>query len=263
MIPNPIIEIAISSDFVLKVHMYGVMIAVGILAAFAVLFFYGRKMKVDLSFLDFIYYTAIFAIALGFLSAALFQATYDFIENPSAGFNIDGGITFIGGLIGGTITFLLIYFISRKKLKGRLVNVLSLIPCSILVGHAFGRIGCFCAGCCYGRPTDSFLGVRFPGHIQDVHPTQLYEAFFLFALFAVCSYLLLKKGFKHNMSVYLVAYGIFRFLIEFVRDDERGQLLGFISPSQFWSILMIGLGVGVYFLVDKLTAPEALSTEEE
>ena len=143
------------------------------------------------------------------------------------------------------------------------MNVLSLIPCSILVGHAFGRIGCFCAGCCYGRPTDSFLGVRFPGHIQDVHPTQLYEAFFLFALFAVCSYLLLKKGFKHNMSVYLVAYGIFRFLIEFVRDDERGQLLGFISPSQFWSILMIGLGVGVYFLVDKLTAPEALSTEEE
>jgi phosphatidylglycerol:prolipoprotein diacylglycerol transferase len=65
------------------------------------------------------------------------------------------------------------------------------------------------------------------------------------------------------MSVYLIAYGIFRFLIEFVRDDERGQLLGFISPSQFWSILMIGLGIGLYFLVDKLTAPAEVSAEEQ
>ena len=262
MLPDPILEIAISSDFVIKVHMYGVMIALGILAAFAVLFFYGKRMKVETSFLDFIYYNAIVSIALGFLSAALFQATYDFIEDPSAGFNIDSGITFIGGLIGGTLTFLLIYFAFRKKLSKKLTEVLSLIPCSILIGHAFGRIGCFFAGCCYGKPTDSFLGVRFPGHPGSVHPTQLYEAFFLFALFAVCSYLLLKKGFKHNMSLYLVAYGIFRFLIEFVRNDERGQLLGFISPSQFWSILMIALGIGLYFLMNRLTAPKLAEDNE-
>ena len=62
MLPDPILEIAISSDFVIKVHMYGVMIALGILAAFAVLFFYGKRMKVETSFLDFIYYISMMSI---------------------------------------------------------------------------------------------------------------------------------------------------------------------------------------------------------
>ena len=70
------------------------------------------------------------------------------------------------------------------------------------------------------------------------------------------------------MSVYLISYGIFRFLIEFVRNDERGQLLGFITPSQFWSVLMVGLGIGLVFVMKRIgksfvpvTAAE--NTEEE
>ena len=51
------------------------------------------------------------------------------------------------------------------------------------------------------------------------------------------------------MSVYLIAYDIFRFFIEFLRDDDRGSLIGGISPSQFWSLLMVAAGVGVFFLV--------------
>ena len=58
----------------------------------------------------------------------------------------------------------------------------------------------------------------------------------------------MKKDFKHNLSVYLIAYGIFRFLIEFLRDDTRGGLIPGLSPSQFWSIVMVVAGVGVYFL---------------
>jgi phosphatidylglycerol:prolipoprotein diacylglycerol transferase len=69
---------------------------------------------------------------------------------------------------------------------------------------------------------------------------------------AVCFYLLMKKDFKHNRSVYLICYGIFRFCIEFLRADERGSFIGNISPSQFWSILMVVGGVGVYFLVEFL-----------
>ena len=75
-----------------------------------------------------------------------------------------------------------------------------------------------------------------------MHPTQLYEAAFLFLLFALASYLLLKKKFWGNMSLYLICYGIFRFLIEFIRDDERGKLIGKLTPSQFWSLIMIALG---------------------
>lgn len=233
-------------------YLYGLMIAVGILACFGVIFWYGKKKKIEEKFIDFIFYNAIFAIAFGFLSAALFQATYNYIQNPEDGFDLGGGITFIGGLIGGVVSFLAVYFIFRKRYKTRLYEVLSMIPCAILIAHAFGRVGCFFAGCCYGKPTDSFLGVQFPDLDVPVHPTQLYEAAFLFLLFAVCFYLVMKKDFKHNMSVYLIAYGIFRFCIEFLRDDARGKFIGPISPSQFWSVLMVVAGVGVYFLMKYL-----------
>lgn len=233
-------------------HMYGLMIAVGILACFGVWFHFGKKRKIEEKFVDFVFYNAIVAIVVGFGSAALFQATYNYIEDPSKGFKLGGGITFIGGLIGGIASFLVGYAIFRKKFKARLVDMVSIAPCCILIAHAFGRVGCFFAGCCYGKPTDSFLGIQFPGMTHKVHATQLYEAIFLFALFTVCFLLYWKKNFKHNLSVYLIAYGIFRFLLEFLRGDDRGELLGFMSPSQFWSVLMVVAGVGVYFLLNWL-----------
>ena len=264
MLPNPLFQFSIGENINIKVHMYGVMIAVGILAAFVVLYMYGKKLGLATSFVDFIYYNAILSIAIGFVAAAAFQGLYNFIEDPSRGFSMDGGITFIGGLIGGATFFLLVYFILRKKLKGKLFDALSLIPCCILIGHAFGRVGCFFAGCCYGKATGSFLGVKFPELMVKVHPTMLYEAAFLFIMFGICSYLLLKKNFKHNMSLYLISYGVFRFLIEFVRDDHRGKLLGFITPSQFWAILMVLLSVGVFFIVRYLDKKNtAAETAEE
>ncbi len=231
-------------------YMYGLMIAVGILACFGLLFWCGKKSKVEERFLDFVFYNAIVAIALGFVAAALFQGFYDYIENPEAGFRpFDGGITFIGGLIGGIISFLGGYFIFRKKYKGRLTDIISFVPCCILIAHGFGRVGCFFAGCCYGKPTDSFLGVQFPGMSGKVHPTQLYEAIFLFALCAILFLLYWKKNYKYNLSLYLFFYGIFRFCIEFLRNDPRGELVGGITPSQFWSLAMIVSSVGVGFLL--------------
>ena len=236
MLPDPLF---------LNVHMYGVMIAVGILATFSALMLYGKKLGIDEKFIDFVFYNGIASIFVGFGSAALFQAIYDYIETGV--FRFSGSITFIGGLIGGTICFLAVYFILRRRLTEKLSDTLSLFPCLITVGHAFGRIGCFFAGCCHGKPTDSILGVKFPHLSHPVHPTQLYEAIFLFLLFGVLSYLLLKKRFKYNMSIYLIAYGIFRFCLEFLRGDSRGELVTGISPSQFWSLCMIAIGVAIIF----------------
>ncbi|MBQ9784189.1 MAG: prolipoprotein diacylglyceryl transferase [Clostridia bacterium] len=246
MLPNPIISIDALN---INIYMYGIMIAVGILAAFVVLFGYGKLLKIKDSFLDFIFYNALVSIAVGFGAAALFQATYNYIENPDAGFDLGGGITFIGGFIGGALCFLAIYFIFRRRLEGRLIEAVSMIPCCITVGHAFGRIGCFFAGCCYGKATDGIFGVEFhpasPAPSYPVHPTQLYEAIFLFVLFGVCTLLVLKFRFKHNLSLYFIGYGIFRFLLEYVRDDDRGALVGGISPSQFWSLGLIVTGIAV------------------
>lgn len=236
----------------LNIHMYGIMVAIGILCAFITLFLYAKKKNVDIKFTDFIFYNGIASIVIGFGFAMLFQAIYNYIENPEAGFQLGSGMTFIGGLIGGVICFMSVYFAFRKRYTTRLHKVISILPCSILIAHAFGRIGCFFAGCCYGKETDSVLGVLFPRLDTPVHPTQLYEAAFLFVMFAVCSYLLLKKDFKHNFSLYLISYGIFRFLIEYVRGDYRGELVGFISPSQFWSLLMIACGIALSVLLSRI-----------
>lgn len=250
MLPDPIF---------LNIHMYGVMIAVGILCAFLTLFYLTKRKGVSAKFTDFIFYNGIASIAVGFGFATLFQATYNYIENPEAGFRLGSGMTFIGGLIGGVVCFLSIYFIFRKHYTERLLQVISLLPSSILIAHAFGRIGCFFAGCCYGKETDSFLGVQFPDLPHPVHPTQLYEAAFLFVLFAVSVYLIWKKDFKHNLSLYLIAYGVFRFLIEYVRGDDRGELVGFVSPSQFWSILMVVAGVAIIFVMNRILNKAAQS----
>ena len=236
--------------------MYGIMIAVGILFAFGSLFWFSKVKKMEERFVDFIFYNGIASIVLGFGSAALFQATYNYIDHPERGFNIGSGMTFIGGLIGGVVCFLAIYFIFRKRYTTRLYQVVSDIPCSILIAHAFGRIGCFFAGCCYGKPTDSFLGVQFPDLPHKVHPTQLYEAAFLFIMFGICFFLSMKN-FKHNLSIYLITYGIFRFLIEYVRGDERGELVSIVSPSQFWSILMVVAGIAIIFFMNYLVKKES------
>ncbi len=255
MLPNPIF---------LNIHMYGVMLAVGILAGFIILTLYSKKLGFDERFTDFMFFNGIASIAVGIGSAVLFQSVYNYIENPEQGFHLgmDSGMTFIGGLIGGSAFFLIVYFILRPRLTARITDALSMVPCVITIAHAFGRIGCFFAGCCHGKETNFFLGVDFPGDFYGkVHPTQLYEAAFLFALFAVCSYLLLKKKFQHNFSIYLIAYGAFRFCIEFLRGDYRGSLVSGISPSQFWSLCMIALGVAIYFPLERIFAAKKTKAE--
>ena len=79
-------------------------------------------------------------------------------------------------------------------------------------------------------------------------PTQLFECIFLALLTAVMIVLLFKFKFKYNFSLYTIAYGVWRFGIEFARDDHRGSFLGAITPSQFWSIIMVIVGIGFIFL---------------
>ena len=239
----------------LSIYWYGIMIALGIVACFVTLFLYAKLKKVDEKFTDFCFYTAIAAIVCGFGGAALFQAIYNYIDNPEAGFRFGSGLTFIGGLIGGVSFFLVIYFIFRKKFKDTLLKIMPIVGSCVTIAHGFGRIGCFFAGCCYGKETDSWCGVHFPhgaaSMLDKVHPTQLYEAIFLLILFAVLTFLAFKYEFKYNMSIYLVAYGIFRFINEYFRGDARGEFLGFMSPSQFWSLIMVVLGVLYFFAIKK------------
>lgn len=130
------------------------------------------------------------------------------------------------------------------KIYDRLCDLAPAIP----AGHCLGRIGCFLGGCCFGKPTDCVFGVVFPegslpyeyyGGAVAVHPTQLYEAAFLLALFLF----LLFCGKKYGFPLYLILYGTGRFFLEFLRNDDRGILPGIpLSPAQAISVLLVLLG---------------------
>ena len=122
---------------------------------------------------------------------------------------------------------------------------LSVIPCTILVAHGFGRLGCLMAGCCHGARTDAWYGVEtiYPG--SRVVPVQLFEALFLCALTGVLL-VLMKRGLRHQMPAYMLNYGAWRFLIEYARADDRGEtIVRFLSPSQLFALLLMLGGVAL------------------
>ena len=229
-------------------HTYGLCIGIGIILTLSLLDLYAKKEKIDRKFYNYFYFLGVISIVFGFIFAALAQSLYNYIDNPSAGFAF-GDMTFIGGLIGGVSVFLILYFSTKGYKLGKLSLFLPIVPCCITLSHAFGRIGCFFAGCCYGIETDAWFGLTFPGMTQKVIPIQLFEAIFLFILFLALCFIVYKKKGRYSFSIYFIIYGIWRFIIENYRGDERGTFIGSISPSQFWSIILILIGIGYFIFI--------------
>ena len=258
MHPQPIISFPLFGKNV-SIYLYGLFIAVGILACLIVYFVYTKKRGMSQKVQDFGFVCAIAAIALGFLIAKLYQAFYNYLENPDKGFDFyNAGITAMGGFIGGAATFIAIYFgigslIFKGKDKGihikQFGTLLNVAALCIIIAHAFGRLGCLMAGCCHG----AYLGKEYvvgglymrAGGVWGYYvPTQLYEALFLFALFAVLSLLYFKKC-NILMNIYLIAYGVWRIIIEIFRTDARGAIILGLAPSQWQSILFIAGGIAL------------------
>lgn len=230
---------------------YSLLLFIGVIACLVLLSFFAKKIHWPKSYTYTIEITACISIIVGIGSAILFQLLFNALKNDNSDSPLFA-MTFFGGLVGGVITFLLIYlFYIRKKYKNfGLKDILIIAPACITLAHAFGRIGCFCAGCCYGIETDSWLGVTFPGMTHKVYPTQLFEAFFLFALTVVLALLAFKKKSIFTFPTYLASYGVFRFLIEFIRGDDRGAYFLSLSPSQWFSIfsVIIAIILVIYFV---------------
>lgn len=187
-------------------------------------------------------------IALGFGSAVLFQAFYNGLAG--GGFTVDSstGSTFYGGLIGGALGFLLVYFLGGHFAFPHRENLAAFPAASsaaaavIPLAHGFGRIGCFFAGCCHGITTGSPLDLYFSAIDTCALPTQLYEAAFLFAL-STTLIIRTLRGKQDGLPAYLIAYGAFRYFIEFLRGDDRGASpVPFLSPSQLTALVLVALG---------------------
>ena len=248
--------------FGISIDMYAICFIVGVIACLIFTIIAMKKSGYSASASDTIIIIGILAIILGLLFAVLFQSFYDFIANPSNGFKITGRMTFLGGLLGGVISFLGLYFLYVYAINPRLKKtnffksdmnkgvwyLVRIAPISITIAHGFGRIGCLFAGCCHGHVTTEWYGIWNAEVGAKTVPIQLYEAIFLFLLSGVMILLLFRFHLKDNMAIYLVSYGVWRFVIEYFRDDYRGNFIPGISPSQFWCIIMILGGIAIFFI---------------
>ncbi len=167
---------------------YGLCMGLGIIAAIFLFWFLAKKKgnMPDKAY-NFYSWVALVAIAVGIFSAWGFQQIYNVIYAAKVGkpYEVTADFTFMGGLVGGAITFIAITWIAGKpEAKREFYKTVNYAAPCIVIAHAFGRMGCFFAGCCYGKPTDH--GIVFPSggsNGVEVIPTQLYEALFLFVLF--------------------------------------------------------------------------------
>lgn len=231
----------------LTIHGYGLMIALGIVVCVIMGTYRAKKhgYKED-AVLD----IAIFSVIAGFLGAKLLFVLVEFdhfLEDPMQVLGSEGFVVY-GGIIAGVLAAVL--YCRIKKLS--FLEYFDLLAPSVSIAQGFGRIGCFLAGCCYGRETHAFWGVTFPeGSFAPAGvpliPTQLLSSA---GDFAITGILLLysrhskQKG--NTGALYLLLYGIGRFLVEFLRSDDRGTV-GILSTSQFISIGIVLLAILMFW----------------
>ena len=245
--------------FGLTLPTFGLMMMTGLLSAFALLHFQRRHIAITE---DDFYSVAIMAILFGMLGSKLLYWIVEIdevIADPTYILRtLTVGMVFYGSLIGG-IGGIALFCLKKKQ---PLLQYVDLISPAMVLGQAFGRIGCFLAGCCYGMPSDSCLAVTYPAGVGSAAPsgiallpTQLFESAFCFVLAAVLAIIFRKqKKLGTTTGCYFILYGVWRFIIEFFRSDDRGAV-GALSTSQFIGIFIVLIGILLLLLVKKGKTP--------
>ncbi len=238
---------------------YGLMIAIGLLCAIFLADYRAKKKGLND---DAVWTIAMLAASIGFLGAKILFVIVEFdtfLENPIAVLGSQGFVVY-GGIIAGALTG----YIYTKVKKIDFLTYLDLVMPSVSVAQGFGRIGCFLAGCCYGRETTTALGVIFPeGSLApagiSLLPTQIFSSVGNFVIAGVLIWYSRKNKVKGNVgAMYMVLYGIGRFAIEILRNDSRGSV-GQLSTSQFISIFIV-LGGIILFAINNKRAKNRVET---
>lgn len=239
------------------VNTYGVFLAVAFLTAILV--------TVKLAARDGLPREKIYDLCLWMLLASLVGSKFlmlwtepDYRDNlwhlVSLDFLRSGGV-FYGGLIGAIVAG---YVLMRRYRLPWWKTADACAP-GIALGNFFGRQGCFAAGCCWGEPTSLPWGVQFTEQAREItgvpidaylHPTQLYESFAMLAVFVFLLALHRRRLFTGQVILfYALLYSVIRFLIEFVRDDPRGDILGLTTLSGLSTSQLISIVVGILALI--------------
>ena len=235
----------------LTIYTYGLFVALGLLVGLSLALKEANRKGFDpQAILDLVFYT----VLAGIIGARIFYVAQNFSfykENLLSIVKIwEGGLVFQGGLIFAIpIAWALV-----KKKKLSFWQTFDVLAPYMALGQAFGRIGCFFAGCCYGKPTNLPWAVTFtdPKTLAfagiPLHPTQLYSSLGLFLIFFI---LILwrkhTKFFGQLACLYLILDSSFRFFVEFFRNDPRGQFWGQFSPAQVICLITFFTAFSFYF----------------
>lgn len=283
------------------VHWYGIFIGIGFLVSFGLI----MKLKKYASLTtDQVYNISMIALFAGVIGARLFYVIQFWDQFKGRGIlailNVhEGGLVFYGGFIlAFTAECVYAKWPTVRRILGlkekqsaddseprkdiSLLALLDVLGPAMALAHAFGRISCFMQGCCFGKPAPNGfpLAVKFPqgslaahrypslltGGSEPVYPVQLFESAGNILMCAVLLLLLKKRKYAGTVGgVYLILYGVMRFLLEFMRGDHdpKDFILGF-TPSQFIALaLAIPGGVIVYLTARKLGRKKEKTEPEE
>ena len=237
-------------EFHAVLHTYGFLLAAGFLIALNVAARRGKKFGVEANLTMDLGLWILISALVGAKLLLLIVDWEHYRQHPLE--LIRSGGVFYGGLVAAVLTSM--WFFRKHKLSAwRMSDILS--P-SVALGHAIGRLGCFSAGCCWGKETSVPWGVTFTdpyaGEIVGVplgvalHPTQLYESIVEFAIFGFLIFLAGRKKFDGQIFWnYVALYSTARFVIEFFRGDlARGFAFGgAFSTSQVIAFVLLGVSV--------------------
>ncbi len=228
---------------------YGLLITTGGLLANLLAFLFRKKLKIDIDNLILLEaYMLIGALvgskALYLITAAPYIEWNRIFEPSYLMMLMQGGFVFYGGLFGGLAMIFLAGKIHKVDAVYYIKKVIFLCP----FAHAFGRLGCFMAGCCYGIPYHGPGAVVFPENSfavpgVELFPVQLLESATLLVISLILGIATLHFASDYTIELYLILYGIDRFLLEFLRYDSGRGIYGPFSTSQWISLVAVVVAI--------------------
>jgi phosphatidylglycerol:prolipoprotein diacylglycerol transferase len=239
----------------LTIHTYGFLIALGFLVGLWLAVLQAKREGIPSDrIIDLGFYILLAAIIGSRLLFILINLDH-YVKDPADIFKIwEGGLVFYGGVLFAVPTA--IWYIKKQGMG--VWSTADIFAPSIAIGHVFGRLGCFAAGCCYGKIAQSLpWGAIFtdpdclaPTNVL-LHPTQLYESAGELVNFLILITLRRYKTFNGQLfMVYLLLYSVLRFSVEFFRGDvARGFLTGSLSVSQGISIIIFLMAIAGMFVL--------------
>ncbi|OGP08661.1 MAG: prolipoprotein diacylglyceryl transferase [Deltaproteobacteria bacterium GWA2_45_12] len=241
-------------------HTYGALVALGFFCGLLWVRYEATRVGLNVQKMMDLFFYVVLAAIVGSRIMYVLVSEPRWWEDPLVFIRFwEGGLVFYGGLIASVLT--VVWYTLRQRMN--YYSVADVFTPGIALGHAIGRLGCFAAGCCYGKPgpENSFWTVLFPQgdfsiapYDHPIYASQLFESFGEFVLFLILFFFRKKKKFEGEVFlIYIVLYPILRSFLEIFRGDSiRGFIVdNILSTSQFISILWVVVALVLWIQLRK------------